>query len=153
MQALRRGLAISLDAERKKKSYLKRLGVFHWRIGKNQRNKNPHALRLQHTMTMKAVSLPPLTPLQQGQHHRINEIRRNSGKPFGTLDSYGRFTLNKDLVPFYNIPDLTGFELKPYVSPDVQKVDKALLERKAIGGASAGGSSGGGWSDPLSRLR
>ena len=57
-------------------------------------------------------------------------------------------------MPFYNIPDLTGFELKPYVSPDVQKVDKALLERKAIGGgASAGGSSGGGWSDPLSRLR
>ena len=34
---------------------MKKLGVYHWKIGKNQKNKNPHAVRIQHVTALRKV--------------------------------------------------------------------------------------------------
>ena len=47
---------------------------------------------------------------------RIKDTERASGRPFGELSSKSRFRVRIEKVPFYNIPDLTGFNLLPYVS-------------------------------------
>ena len=46
---------------------------------------------------------------------RIHERVRLSDRPFGELTSKGKFKFDVEKVPFYNVPDLTGFKLKPYV--------------------------------------
>lgn len=53
---------------------------------------------------------------------RENEYRRLSQKPFGRLTSKALFLFDWKRVPFYNIPDLEGFNLKPYVSFATPKV-------------------------------
>jgi len=40
---------------------------------------------------------------------RIQETERLSERPFGKHTRKGGFMLNIDKVPFFNIPDLTGF--------------------------------------------
>ena len=45
---------------------------------------------------------------------------------FGTFGPAG-FRLDKQRLPVLEIPDLTGFELKPYVSFNTPKVDKAQI--------------------------
>ena len=47
---------------------------------------------------------------------RIKDTERSSNRPFGQVDNKGRFRFAIEKVPFYNIPDLTGFDLQPYVS-------------------------------------
>ena len=47
---------------------------------------------------------------------RVREIEWNSIRPFGKHTRKGGFKFNIDMVPFYNIPSLEGFTLKPYVS-------------------------------------
>ena len=38
----------------------------------------------------------------------------------------------KNIVPFFNIPDLTGFNLKPYVSHATAKIDPASHELRKV---------------------
>jgi large subunit ribosomal protein L41 len=45
---------------------------------------------------------------------------------FGSFGPAG-FRLDKQRLPVLEIPDLTGFELKPYVSFNTPKVDKAQI--------------------------
>lgn len=40
--------------------------------------------------------------------------------------------MDVDKVPFYNIPDLTGFPLMPYVSAITPKVDEKIREERTI---------------------
>ena len=40
---------------------------------------------------------------------KIHETERLSERPFGRHNRRGQFVLNIDKVPFFNIPDLTGF--------------------------------------------
>ena len=40
---------------------------------------------------------------------KIRELERNSERPFGHISRKGKFMFNIDKVPFYNIPDLSGF--------------------------------------------
>mmetsp|Transcript_14366 Transcript_14366/g.16056 ORF Transcript_14366/g.16056 Transcript_14366/m.16056 type:complete len:110 (-) Transcript_14366:21-350(-) len=47
---------------------------------------------------------------------RISEAERESTRPFGRLNNKGRFIFNIDLVPHYNVPELDGCKLKPYVA-------------------------------------
>ena len=42
---------------------------------------------------------------------RIKDTERASNRPFGQLNSKGRFRFQIEKVPFYNIPDLTGFKV------------------------------------------
>lgn len=47
---------------------------------------------------------------------KIRETERLSIRPFGRMTSKARFVMDVDKVPFYNIPDLTGFEVSVYCS-------------------------------------
>ena len=61
----------------------------------------------------------------------MNEIERNSPRPFGKFTRKGHFRYFIDMVPFYNIPDLTDFKLKPYVAYSTPKVtDDIKVQRK-----------------------
>lgn len=63
---------------------------------------------------------------------KIRETERLSERPFGTHTKRGRFILDIDKVPFFNIPDLTGFNLKPYVSHATGKIDPAFKEPRQV---------------------
>ena len=42
---------------------------------------------------------------------KIKETERLSIRPFGRMSSKAAFVMDVDKVPFYNIPDLTGFDV------------------------------------------
>ena len=46
---------------------------------------------------------------------KIRERERLSQRPFGYITKKGKFRFDIEKVPFYNVPDITGFKLKPYV--------------------------------------
>ena len=52
----------------------------------------------------------------EGQGYRgetkIRDLERNGDRPFGHVSNKGRFQFNIEKVPFYNIPDLTGFKVR-----------------------------------------
>ena len=93
---------------RKKSNFRKRLGIYSFKVVRNNVNKNPHALPLHQREAFKKQGAAGIA--------RMKEYRDNSGKPWGRLTNKGRFVFDVDKVPFYNIPDLSGFTLKPYVS-------------------------------------
>ena len=84
---------------------------------------------------------------------KIHERERLSDRPFGEIDRKSRFKFEVEKVPFYNVPDLTDFRLKPYVPhltplvPEDKKVhrlvslDKSELKNieKQIDAAHKGG--------------
>ena len=52
-------------------------------------------------------------------------------RPFGRHTTKGKFRFDIYKVPFYNVPDLTGFKLKPYVPHSTPKIsDEARVDRK-----------------------
>ena len=53
---------------------------------------------------------------------KIHDRRRLSDRPFGRVTSKGKFIFNVEKVPFYNVPDLTDFKLKPYVPHITPKI-------------------------------
>ena len=54
---------------------------------------------------------------------KIRETTRLSERPFGEVNRKGQFRFDIDKVPFYNIPDLEGFNLLPYVSHATPMID------------------------------
>ena len=42
---------------------------------------------------------------------KIKETERLSIRPFGRMSTKAAFVMDVDKVPFYNIPDLTGFDV------------------------------------------
>mgnify|MGYP000850923141 CR=1 FL=1 len=100
----------------------KRLGLFSFKLTKNKVYKNPHAMTLRKRFDLK----------KQGYEGelKLRETERLSQKPFGYHTKKGRFILDIDKVPFFNIPDLTGFNLKPYVSHATAKVDPESFEKR-----------------------
>lgn len=63
---------------------------------------------------------------------RIHEAERLSERPFGQNTRKGRFSLDVEKVPFFNIPDLTGFNLKPYVSHATGRIDPKTFEHRQV---------------------
>lgn len=63
---------------------------------------------------------------------KLKENERLSERPFGHHTRKGRFILDIDKVPFFNIPDLTGFNLKPYVAHGTAKIDSEMAEKRVI---------------------
>ena len=102
----------------------KRLGLFSFKLTKQRKFKNPHAMTLRKRQDL-------LKEGYKGQL-KIQETERLSARPFGTLTSKGRFKLDIDKVPFFNIPNLDGFALKPYVSHATAKVDPESFEPRRI---------------------
>lgn len=104
--------------------YRRKHGLYSYKLGKNQRHKNPHAIPLKSKEYMKAQGY-------QGQL-KIRERERLSNRPFGRHTSRGKFIFDIERVPYYNVPDLTDFKLKPYVPhltpkvPEDRKVERIV---------------------------
>jgi hypothetical protein len=62
----------------------------------------------------------------------MHENERLSQRPFGRLTKSGKFQMDIEKVPFFNIPDLTGFNLKPYVSHATSRIDDEIFEKRKI---------------------
>jgi len=60
-----------------------------------------------------------------GDFKRIREYERQSLKPYGKFVRSG-FKFDKEKLPFYDIPDLSGFELRPYVEYNALKLSDSL---------------------------
>ena len=60
---------------------------------------------------------------------KIHERERLSDKPFGYVSSKAKFRYDIEKVPFYHVPDLTGFKLKAYVPHTTPKIDP---EKKVV---------------------
>merc|ERR1712160_195113 len=75
-------------------------GLYTFKLTKNGMYKNPHAMSL-----------------------KKRETTRLSERPFGEVNRKGQFRFDIDKVPFYNIPDLEGFNLLPYVSHATPMID------------------------------
>ena len=105
-------------------SHRKRLGLYSYKLTKNRVYKNPHSITLRKRQDFG----------KQGYSGeiKIREQDRLSERPFGTWTRKGRFVLDVDKVPFFNIPDLTGFALKPYVSHATPKIDSKIKEERQI---------------------
>ena len=88
------------------------------------KHKNPHAIALKSKEFMKADGY-------LGEI-KIRERERLSERPFGKHTNRGKFRFDIERVPFYNVPDLTGFKLKPYVPhltpkiPEEKKVQRIV---------------------------
>ena len=77
--------------------------------------KNTHAMSLKKRLDLKKLGY-------EGEL-RIKDTERASNRPFGHIDNRGRFKFAIEKVPFYNIPDLTGFQLMPYVSHQTPRLE------------------------------
>ena len=97
--------------------YRKRLGVFSFKIKRPQYYKNPHAIPLQRKEKLKKMSHPV---------QRISEAERESLRPFGKFSKKKGFTFDIDLVPHYNVPNLEGFKLQPYVPHVTPKIPEEI---------------------------
>ena len=105
-------------------TYRKRHGLYSFKLTKNQKFKNNHAMSLKKRQTLQKMGY-------EGEL-RIKDTERTSDRPFGQLDSRGRFRFRIEKVPFYNIPDLTGFNLLPYVSHNTPQIDYKLRESRRV---------------------
>eukprot|EP00331_Platyophrya_macrostoma_P001589 CAMPEP_0176408910 /NCGR_PEP_ID=MMETSP0127-20121128/2216_1 /TAXON_ID=938130 /ORGANISM="Platyophrya macrostoma, Strain WH" /LENGTH=93 /DNA_ID=CAMNT_0017788253 /DNA_START=221 /DNA_END=502 /DNA_ORIENTATION=- len=53
----------------------------------------------------------------------IKKLERESPYPYGQFTRKGKFLYDASKVPLYDVPDLSTFKLKPYVSVHTPKVD------------------------------
>ena len=84
--------------------FRKRIGLYTFKLTKNNRYKNPHAMPLGHRQQYESQGY-------RGEL-KIRDVERTSERPFGKVSNKGRFQFNIEKVPFYNIPDLTGFKVR-----------------------------------------
>ena len=104
-------------------TFRKRHGLYSFKLTKNKKYKNTHAMSVKKRLDLKKMGY-------EGEL-RIKDTERASNRPFGHMDQRGRFRFAIEKVPFYNIPDLTGFNLLPYVSHQTPKVDyKNKVQRR-----------------------
>jgi hypothetical protein len=90
-------------------SFRKTLGVYNYKVKPAEYYKNPHQVPLRMKERLRNQNREYAT-------RDLNAIRRNSIRPFGRFSTKGRFVKNFKQVPNFNIPDLTDFPLKPYMS-------------------------------------
>ncbi|CAK90010.1 unnamed protein product (macronuclear) [Paramecium tetraurelia] len=105
-------------------TFRKTLGLYNYKLGHQQYHKEPGSVSLN------AVEQLKNTKTYEGIM-RIRKLRQESDRVFGKFVG-SKFVVDKSRIPQYDIPDLTGFELKPYVSyhtPQVDKETQTKLER------------------------
>ena len=105
-------------------TFRKKHGLYSFKLTKNNRYKNNHSMPLKKRLDLKKMGY-------EGEL-RIKDTERASDRPFGELNSKGRFRVRIEKVPFYNIPDLTGFNLLPYVSHNVPQIDFKMKEHRRV---------------------
>jgi large subunit ribosomal protein L41 len=109
---------VASDSMRKRfaLTFRKTLGVYNYKVKPAEYYKNPHAIPLVKKEQLK----------QEGSEKSIRKIRaleRLSNKPYGKFTTKGKFIRDTRRIPFYNIPDVTNFPLKPYVSWGTEKLE------------------------------
>ena len=103
--------------------YRRKHGTYSYKFGPNKWHKNPHPIKIKTRAMLKKQGY-------EGQL-KIHDRERTSDKPFGYSSSKGKFRYNMEKVPFYHVPDLTGFKLKPYVAWNTPRIDAdKKVERK-----------------------
>ena len=90
-------------------TFRKRLGVYNYKVKPANYYKNPHAVELRKKEQLKGEENDSST-------RKLKALERISVAPFGQHTSKGKFVLDHRRIPNYNIPDLSEFPLKPYVS-------------------------------------
>ena len=105
-------------------TFRKRHGLYSYKLTKNSKFKNTHSMSLRKRLDLKKMGY-------EGEL-RIKDTERVSSRPFGEINQKGRFKFRIEKVPFYNIPDLTGFSLLPYVSHNTPKIDFKMRENRRI---------------------
>lgn len=93
---------------RRGKTFSKSLGAYNYKRGPNKQHKNPHA-----------ISLKLMTRLKKNSNSlndkKIRYMRLNSSQPFGKFIKR-KFILNYSKIPMFDIPETSGFYLKPYLA-------------------------------------
>jgi len=105
-------------------TFRKRLGVFNYKVRTHWSHKKPGVMPFNIKQNL----------IKQDTHHArlvIKKMEENSHYPFGQFTRKGKFMFNPEKVPLYNVPDLTGFQLKPYVSVHTPQIDDDIRSRLA----------------------
>lgn len=93
---------------RKAKTFRKRLGIYNFKVKPNKYYNNPHVMPFHIRETLKKQN-------NSIAFRKYYHIKIHSNKPFGYFSKkYGTFHFEHSRVPNYDIPDTTGFYLKPY---------------------------------------
>mmetsp|Transcript_18368 Transcript_18368/g.46697 ORF Transcript_18368/g.46697 Transcript_18368/m.46697 type:complete len:116 (-) Transcript_18368:47-394(-) len=78
--------------------------------------------------TLRARGTPRRNPDRQGRGKLISKqgnhqfYKGKRVRSVGRINSLGRFKVVDEKLPIYQVPDLEGFELKPYVAYDTPLV-------------------------------
>eukprot|EP01016_Furgasonia_blochmanni_P010876 TRINITY_DN1471_c0_g1_i8.p1 TRINITY_DN1471_c0_g1~~TRINITY_DN1471_c0_g1_i8.p1 ORF type:complete len:234 (+),score=37.52 TRINITY_DN1471_c0_g1_i8:104-703(+) len=97
-------------------NFRKSLGVFNYKIDYGHHKKPgviPFRLKNQYLKS-------------GGQRGRalVKKMEMNSHYPFGHFTKKQKFIYDADRVPFFDVPDLTDFTLKPYVSVHTARISE-----------------------------
>jgi len=103
------------------KSFRKTLGVFSYKLGEKT-HKKPGVIPLN-------IKQKLIEDGTERSKQIIQRLERNSHYPFGKFTRKSKFLFDPTKVPLYNVPDLTNFELKPYVSYHTPRIDMDLKNK------------------------
>jgi len=104
------------------KNFRKRLGVYSYKVRTHYTHKKPGVIPLNIKQNL----------LEQNTHRSkrmIKILEANSHYPFGKFTRRNKFMFDANRVPLYNVPDLTDFDLKPYVSVHTPQIDEETKAR------------------------
>jgi large subunit ribosomal protein L41 len=103
--------SIVADTCRKRfaRTFRKTLGVYNYKVKQHKYYKNPHAVEFYRKEQLKADG-------SDFAMRKMKGIERLSTTPYGKITTKGNFLLDTRRIPHYNIPDISDFALKPYVT-------------------------------------
>ncbi|KAM3128569.1 hypothetical protein pb186bvf_019337 [Paramecium bursaria] len=102
-------------------TYRKTLGIYNFKIGHQQYHHQPGAVDVHTAESLKKTG-------KVVHRYKLHDLQQNSDRVFGEF--VGRkFRFDKNKVPIYDVPDLTDFNLMPYVSHKTPKIEKDVLDR------------------------
>jgi large subunit ribosomal protein L41 len=109
---------VAADTMRRRmaRTFRKTLGVYNYKVRPAEYYKNPHAMTLVKREQFR----------QDGSEkamRKMRSIESMSTKPYGKFTTTGHFIRDTRMIPNFNIPDLTEFPLKPYVSYGTEKLE------------------------------
>lgn len=115
-------IAINIFRAKLGKTFRKKIGVYDYKIGHKTLHKRPGMMdvRLKQRLIKEDT--------QEGRN-RIKMAEINSPRNYGKVGNKGQFIMDKSKLPFYDIPDLTDFKLKPFVSYHTPKLSEEIKER------------------------
>jgi len=102
-------LSNQLAKKRSALSFRKTLGVYNYKIKKDNYFKNPHAIAFKEYAKLKQTR-------NEINNRKINHLKANSNTPYGRFTSKGNFRVDYNRVPSYDFGNFQSTYLKPYVT-------------------------------------